>query len=255
MTQAGTCCGFLCRKKKAEQTMEDRKIPVHVAIIMDGNGRWAKKRGMPRTFGHSQGAKTVEQILEDADELGIRYLTVYAFSTENWARPAAEVKALMNLLRRYMKTALVKCTKNNVRVRVIGDKSRLAPDLQEAIAALEQETASNTGIGFQIAINYGGRDEIVRAVRRACEKGLLSDPDATDGDILDSCLDTAGIPDPDLLIRTCGEQRISNFLLWQLAYTEFYCTDVLWPDFNRYEFLRALLAYQGRNRRFGAVQA
>ena len=253
MTQAGTCCGFLCRKKKAEQTMEDRKIPVHVAIIMDGNGRWAKKRGMPRTFGHSQGAKTVEQILEDADELGIRYLTVYDFSTENWARPAAEVKALMNLLRRYMKTALVKCTKNNVRVRVIGDKSRLAPDLQEAIAALEQETASNTGIGFQIAINYGGRDEIVRAVRRACEKGLLSDPDAIDGDILDSCLDTAGIPDPDLLIRTCGEQRISNFLLWQLAYSELYFTDKAWPDFDRKELEKAIDAYNHRERRYGGL--
>ena len=233
--------------------MEDRKIPAHVAIIMDGNGRWAKKRGLPRTFGHSQGAKTVEQILEDADALGIRYLTVYAFSTENWSRPAAEVKALMNLLRRYMKTALAKCTKNNVRVRVIGDKSRLAPDLQEAIATLERETASNTGIGFQIAINYGGRDEIVRAVRRACEKGLLSDPAAIDDALLDSCLDTAGIPDPDLLIRTCGEQRISNFLLWQLAYSELYFTDKAWPDFDRKELEKAIDAYNHRERRYGGL--
>ena len=174
---------------------EDWKIPAHIAIIMDGNGRWAKKRGMPRTFGHTQGAKVVEQILEDADALGVRYLTVYAFSTENWSRPAAEVKALMNLLRRYMKTSLAKCAKNNVRIRVIGDKSMLEKDLQEAIANLEKETASNTGISFQIAINYGGRDEIVRAVRRAAEAGLLNDPGKIDAALLDGCLDTAGIPE------------------------------------------------------------
>ena len=148
----------------------ERKIPVHVAIIMDGNGRWAKKRGLPRTAGHAQGARVVEQILEDADHMGIRYLTVYAFSTENWSRPDSEVKALMNLLRTYMKTSLAKCARNNVRIRVIGDKSRLDSDLQASIANLEKETASNTGIGFQIAINYGSRDEIVRAVRKAAMK-------------------------------------------------------------------------------------
>ena len=148
-----------------EEKIQSLKVPAHIAIIMDGNGRWAKKRGMPRTFGHSQGAKVVEQILEDADHIGVKYLTVYAFSTENWSRPQTEVKALMNLLRRYMKTSLVKCAKNNVRVRVIGDKSMLDQDLQDSIADLERDTAANTGIGFQIAINYGGRDEIVRAVR------------------------------------------------------------------------------------------
>ena len=148
----------------------ERKIPVHVAIIMDGNGRWAKKRGLPRTAGHAQGARVVEQILEDADHMGIRYLTVYAFSTENWSRPDSEVKALMNLLRTYMKTSLAKCARNNVRIRVIGDKSRLDSDLQASIANLEKETASNTGIGFQIAINYGSRDEIVRALRKAAQR-------------------------------------------------------------------------------------
>ena len=232
---------------------KERKIPAHVAIIMDGNGRWAKQRGMPRTFGHSQGAKVVEQILEDADDIGIRYFTVYAFSTENWARPAAEVKALMNLLRRYMKTSLVKCAKNNVRVRVIGDKSALDPDLQESIANLEKETASNTGIGFQIAINYGGRDEILRAVRRAVQKGLPEDPSQISEALLESCLDTAGIPDPDLLIRTCGEQRISNFLLWQCAYSEFYFTDKAWPDFDRAELERAIDAFNRRERRYGGL--
>ncbi len=232
---------------------QEIRIPAHVAIIMDGNGRWARKRGMPRTYGHSQGAKVVEQILEDADDLGIRYLTVYAFSTENWSRPAAEVKTLMNLLRRYMKSSLAKCTKNNVRVRVIGDKSMLAEDLQQAIADLEEGTAANTGIGFQIAINYGGRDEIVRAMRRAARRGLLSDPDKIDETVLGDCLDTAGIPDPDLLIRTCGEQRISNFLLWQLAYSEFYFTDKAWPDFDRAELEKAIDAYNHRERRYGGL--
>ena len=236
-----------------DEIKKDWKIPTHVAIIMDGNGRWAKERGMPRTFGHSQGAKVVEQILEDADHLGVRYLTVYAFSTENWSRPAPEVKALMNLLRRYMKSSLVKCAKNNVRVRVIGDKSMLEKDLQDSIATLERETASNTGIGFQIAINYGGRDEIVRAVRQAARKGLLNDLDGIDEGLLSDCMDTAGIPDPDLLIRTCGEQRISNFLLWQLAYSEFYFTPKAWPDFDKDELIKAIEAYNHRERRYGGL--
>ena len=231
----------------------DWKIPEHVAIIMDGNGRWAKKRGMPRTFGHAQGAKVVEQILEDADDLGIKYLTVYAFSTENWSRPETEVKALMNLLRQYMKSALVKCAKNNVRVRVIGDKSALAQDLRESIAHIEEETAANTGIGFQIAINYGGRDEILRAVKKAAREGLLETPEAIDAGLIDRCLDTAGIPDPDLLIRTCGEQRISNFLLWQLAYSELYFTEKAWPDFDKKELEKAIDAYNHRERRYGGL--
>ena len=233
----------------------ERKIPVHVAIIMDGNGRWAKRRGLPRTAGHAQGARVVEQILEDADHMGIRYLTVYAFSTENWSRPDSEVKALMNLLRTYMKTSLAKCAKNNVRIRVIGDKSRLDKDLQASIANLEKETASNTGIGFQIAINYGSRDEMVRAVQAAAQKvkdGEISPEDITENFISDS-LDTCGIPDPDLLIRTGGEQRISNFLLWQTAYSELYFCDAAWPDFNKNELEKAVDAFNNRERRYGGL--
>lgn len=222
---------------------------------MDGNGRWAKRRGLPRTAGHAQGARVVEQILEDADHMGIRYLTVYAFSTENWSRPDSEVKALMNLLRTYMKTSLAKCAKNNVRIRVIGDKSRLDKDLQASIANLEKETASNTGIGFQIAINYGSRDEMVRAVQAAAQKvkdGEISPEDITENFISDS-LDTCGIPDPDLLIRTGGEQRISNFLLWQTAYSELYFCDAAWPDFNRNELEKAVDAFNNRERRYGGL--
>ena len=233
----------------------ERKIPVHVAIIMDGNGRWAKRRGLPRTAGHAQGARVVEQILEDADHMGIRYLTVYAFSTENWSRPDSEVKALMNLLRTYMKTSLAKCAKNNVRIRVIGDKSRLDKDLQASIANLEKETASNTGIGFQIAINYGSRDEMVRAVQAAVQKvkdGEIRPEDITENFISDS-LDTCGIPDPDLLIRTGGEQRISNFLLWQTAYSELYFCDAAWPDFNKKELEKAVDAFNNRERRYGGL--
>ncbi len=232
-----------------------RTIPAHVAIIMDGNGRWAKKRGLPRTMGHAQGAKVVEQILEDADHMGIRYLTVYAFSTENWTRPGTEVKALMNLLRTYMKTSLAKCAKNNVRIRVIGDKSRLDPDLQDSIRTLEEATKNNTGIGFQIAINYGSRDEITRAVRKIAQKtaaGELRPEDITEETISDA-LDTAGIPDPDLLIRTCGEERLSNFLMWQLSYSEMYFTDTAWPDFTKEELEKAVDAYNHRERRFGGL--
>lgn len=235
----------------------ERKIPVHVAIIMDGNGRWARKRGLPRTVGHTQGARTVEQILEDADHMGIRYLTVYAFSTENWSRPDSEVKALMNLLRTYMKTSLAKCARNNVKIRVIGDKSRLDRDLQISIANLEKETETNTGISFQIAINYGSRDEIVRAVRSAAERvrsGELDPSDITEELISDS-LDTYGIPDPDLLIRTGGEQRISNFLLWQTAYAELYFSEVAWPDFSKAELEKAVDAFNHRERRYGGLMS
>ena len=233
----------------------ERKIPVHVAIIMDGNGRWAKKRGLPRTAGHAQGARVVEQILEDADHMGIRYLTVYAFSTENWSRPDSEVKALMNLLRTYMKTSLAKCASNNVRIRVIGDKSRLDSDLQASIANLEKETASNTGIGFQIAINYGSRDEIVRAVRKAAMKVKETElnPEDITEDMISDELDTCGIPDPDLLIRTGGEERISNFLLWQTAYSELYFCDAAWPDFNKAELEKAIDAFNNRERRYGGL--
>ena len=234
---------------------KEYKIPAHVAIIMDGNGRWAKKRGLPRAAGHAQGARVVEQILEDADHMGIRYLTVYAFSTENWTRPDAEVKALMNLLRTYMKTSLAKCAKNNVRIRVIGDKSRLDEDLQKSIAHLEESTKDNTGIGFQIAINYGARDEMRRAVQKLAgkvQRGELALEDITE-EAISNALDTAGIPDPDLLIRTCGEERLSNFLMWQLSYSELYFTDASWPDFTKEELEKAVDAYNHRERRFGGL--
>ena len=231
-------------------------MPQHVAIILDGNGRWAKSKGMPRNYGHVQGAKTVEVICEEAYRMGIQYLTVYAFSTENWDRPADEVDALMGLLRNYMKTCLKTAAKNNMCVRVIGDKSRLDEDIRKRIGELEEATKENTGLHFQIAINYGGRDEIVRAVRKLADRvkdGTLA-PEEITQERLGNALDTAGIPEPDLLIRTCGEQRISNFLLWQLAYTEFYFTDVPWPDFTKEELAKAIEQYNARDRRYGGVK-
>lgn len=232
------------------------KIPNHVAIILDGNGRWAKAKGMPRNYGHTQGAKTVERICEEAYKMGIQYLTVYAFSTENWNRPQSEVTALMTLLRNYMKTCVKTAQKNRMCVRVIGDKSRLDEDIQKSIAELEEATKNNDGLHFQIAINYGGRDEIRRTVSDLAErvaKGQLKAEDITEAVINDS-LDTKGLPDPDLLIRTCNEQRISNFLLWQLAYTEFYFTEVAWPDFSKEELEKAVLAYNKRDRKYGLVK-
>lgn len=235
---------------------EGMKIPNHVAIILDGNGRWAKSKGMPRNYGHVQGAKTVEVICEEAYRMGIQYLTVYAFSTENWNRPQDEVEALMKLLRNYMKTCLTTAEKNRMCVRVIGDKTRLDQDLQDRIAQLEEATKDNDGLHFQVAINYGGRDEIVRAVRtlsRRVQNGEIAAEAVTDESI-GECLDTAGIPDPDLLIRTCNEQRISNFLLWQLAYTEFYFTPVAWPDFTKKDLEKAVEAYNHRNRKYGGLK-
>lgn len=236
--------------------MSATSIPQHVAIILDGNGRWAKAKGMPRNYGHMQGAKVVEDILVDARDMGIKYLTVYAFSTENWSRPEAEVSALMTILRQYLKTSIKKSMKNNVRCRVIGDRSRLSQDIQDAIAELEQATAGNTGLTFSIAINYGSRDEILRSVKKIAERvlaGEISPQDITEKMIADN-LDTDYLPDPDLLIRTCNEQRISNFLLWQCAYTEFYYTPVAWPDFNKEELQKAVDSYAGRNRKYGGLK-
>ena len=232
------------------------KIPQHVAIILDGNGRWAKAKGMPRTYGHIEGAKTVEKICEEAWRMGIKYLTVYAFSTENWKRPQEEVDALMKLLRNYMKTCLKTAAKNDMVVRVIGDKSGLADDIRESIEELEKASANNGGLNFQIAINYGSRDEIVRSVRKVMEdvKAGKIEPEQMDEAMFDSYLDTAGIPSPDLLIRTSGEQRLSNFLMWQLAYTEFYFTDVPWPAFTKEDLEKAIEKYNSRDRRFGGVK-
>ena len=231
------------------------KIPRHVAIILDGNGRWAKAKGMPRNYGHVQGAKTVETICEEAYNMGIQYLTVYAFSTENWNRPKDEVDALMKLLRNYMKNCLKTAEKNHMCVKVLGEKSRLDQDIQDRIRELEEATKDNDGLHFQIAINYGGRDELVRAMKKIAEEvaeGKFSADEITE-EMVCKHLDTAGIPDPDLLIRTCNELRISNFLLWQLAYTEFYFTPVAWPDFNKKELEKAIEAYNHRDRRYGKI--
>lgn len=230
-------------------------LPKHVAIILDGNGRWAKKRMLPRKAGHVQGSKVVEQVCEDAYNLGIKYLTVYAFSTENWKRPADEVDALMKLLERYLKNCIEQSNKNNMRVRVLGDISVLDKKMQDKIIELEKISAVNTGLNFQVALNYGGRDELLRAIKRCSSECVAGNMDINDIDeaYINSLLDTKGIPDPDLLIRTSGEQRLSNFLLWQLAYTEFYFTDVLWPDFNKNELKKAIDYYAARDRRYGGA--
>ena len=235
---------------------DDLKMPRHVAIILDGNGRWAKARHMPRNYGHVQGAKTVEVICEEAYKMGIQYLTVYAFSTENWNRPQDEVDALMKLLRDYMKNCLKTAEKNRMCVRVLGDKTGLDEDIRERIEELEEATKDNDGLHFQIAINYGGRDEIVRAAKKLARKVAAGEleSDEVSEEMISSLLDTAGIPEPDLLIRTCSELRISNFLLWQLAYTEFYVTPVPWPDFTKEELIKAVEAYNRRDRRYGGLK-
>ncbi len=235
---------------------EELNIPTHVAVIMDGNGRWAKKRLMPRNFGHKAGAKVVEQICEDAYNLGIKYLTVYAFSTENWKRSVEEVTGIMNLLRSYLTDCIERASRNNMRVRVIGDRSALDQDIVDKIDTLEKQTACYDGLNFTIALNYGGRDELLRAVRHMTEdvqNGKLRDTEI-DETTFSRYLDTWDIPDPDLLIRTSGELRLSNFLIWQLAYTEFYFTDVLWPDFTVEELKKAIRYYNGRERRYGGVK-
>jgi undecaprenyl diphosphate synthase len=232
------------------------KIPTHVAIILDGNGRWAKSKGMPRNYGHTQGAKNVEVICEAAWNMGVKYLTVYAFSTENWNRPEHEVAALMKLMRWYFKNYLKKAMKNNMRVRIIGDKNGLAPDIQKEVENLEKTTADNDGLNFQIAVNYGSRDEIIRAVKRIiadCEAGELK-AEQLDEKAFTSYLDTGEIPAPDLLIRTGGDERISNYLLWQSAYSEFYFTPIPWPDFSSEEIKKAIQEYTNRDRRYGGVK-
>ena len=237
---------------------ESYTIPQDGAIIMDGNGRGARKRRMPRTYGHVQGSKTVEQVCEAAWKMGVKYLTVYAFSTENWKRPEQEVNTLMDLLRDYMKDCIQKSSKNNMRVRVIGDITRLDEDLQLSIRELERVSAKNTGLNFQVALNYGGRDEILRAAKRLakdCAEGKISakELDAMQENDFEHYLDTKEIPSPELLIRTSGELRLSNYMLWQLAYAEFYFTDVLWPDFDKKELKKAIDYYNKRDRRFGGI--
>lgn len=231
------------------------RVPNHIAIILDGNGRWAKKRGMPRSFGHVKGCENLEDICEVAKELGVKYLTVYAFSTENWKRSKEEVDGLMKLFRNYLKKCIKISQKNNMRVKVIGDITAFDSDIQESIEKLEDFSKDFTDLHFQIALNYGSRDEITRAVNRMLEDqkaGKLETP--VSEDTISDYLDTAGIPNPDLMIRTSGELRLSNYLLWQLAYSEFYFTDVPWPDFKKEELVKAIEKYNERDRRYGGVK-
>ncbi len=236
-----------------EITLDMERIPKHIAIIMDGNGRWASKRFLAKKAGHKAGAQTLEKISQAAMDLGVKHLTVYAFSTENWKRSPEEVKDIMDLLRSYLKDYIGRAKKDNVKVDIIGDISRLDKDLQEKITELEELTKHKEQMALHIALNYGGRDELKRAVAKIGKEiaqGKLSYELITE-DTIASHLDTAGVPDPDLLIRTSGEERISNFLLWQLAYSEFTFTDKLWPDFTEEDLKSAILEYQMRDRRFG----
>ncbi|MFR1202918.1 MAG: isoprenyl transferase [Blautia sp.] len=232
------------------------KVPNHVAIILDGNGRWAKAKGMPRTYGHVKGCANLETICDDVKDLGIKYLTVYAFSTENWKRSRDEVEALMKLFRSYLKKCVKIAERNKMRVKIIGDTSVFDEVIRERIHYLEEVSKDYDELYFQIALNYGSRDEITRGVRRMAQdaaEGKLIPAQITE-ETIEGYLDTAGVPDPDLLIRTSGELRLSNFLLWQLAYTEFYFTEVPWPDFDKQELIRAIEKYNQRDRRYGGVK-
>ncbi|MGI6590628.1 MAG: isoprenyl transferase [Eggerthellaceae bacterium] len=239
--------------------LDPDRVPEHVAVIMDGNGRWAKKRAMNRLKGHRAGIEAVRETIRCAHDVGVRYLTIYSFSTENWKRSDEEVDGLMQLFAKTMLAEVDGLDEENVRVRTIGDLSRLPKDTRQAFLTAWEQTADNTGMMLLVAVNYGAREEIIQAVeacaRKTAEAGLSPEEIRITPEQFERNLYTAGIPDPDLVIRTSGEQRISNFLLWQVAYSEFYVTDVLWPDFNRYDFLRALLDYQDRDRRFGGAQA
>ena len=234
--------------------LDEGRVPQHVAVIMDGNGRWAKKRALNRLRGHKAGIEAVRETIRAASDSGVRYLTIYSFSTENWKRPDDEVEGLMELFAKTMLAEVDGLHEEHVRVRTIGDMSRLPADTRSAFEEAWEKTRGNDGMTLVVAVNYGSRQEILHAVQSIVDDAVAQGkaPVVT-GDLFESALYTGDIPDPELLIRTSGEMRVSNFLLWQLAYTEFYCTDVLWPDFNRYEFLRALLAYQARDRRFGGV--
>jgi undecaprenyl diphosphate synthase len=227
------------------------RLPVHVAVIMDGNGRWAAQRHLPRVEGHRAGIDAVRDTVETAARLGIRVLTLYAFSVENWKRPAAEVGTLMLLLKRYLRSELGTLLSNNIRFRVLGRMEELAPDIQNELRLAMERTSHNAGMLFNIALNYGGRAEIVDAARRAIADGVRAED--LDEERFARYLYTAGQPDPDLLIRTSGEMRVSNYLLWQIAYTEIYVTDTLWPDFRRRHLLEAVVAYQKRERRYGGI--
>lgn len=237
------------------ETLDKNNIPAHVAIVMDGNGRWAKKRALPRVAGHNAGMMALKEIVKKSDMVGVKYLTVYAFSTENWKRPEDEVKGIFKLLIIYMKKELDELHANNVKVHILGDYKRLPKDAVDALEYSLEKTKNNTGLQFNIALNYGGRDEVLRSVRqigRDIAEGRLSPEDVTEETIA-SHLYTVGMPDPDVIIRTSGEERLSNYLLWQGAYSELVFTDVLWPDFTPAEYEKTLAEYQGRKRRYGGI--
>ena len=246
---------FLKRRPAAADQVDFDHLPRHVAIIMDGNGRWAKKRGLPRTAGHAAGAENFRTIATYCKDIGLEYLTVYAFSTENWKRPAEEVSAIMGLLKKYLLEAISRMERDRVKMRFFGDISPLDPELQALCRRTEEISTHYEGCQVNICLNYGGRDEVLRAVKAFAEECVRGDkkPGDLTEEAFGSYLFSAGVPDPDLVIRPSGEIRISNFLLWQSAYAEFYFTDVLWPDFTKEELNKALEAYQGRSRRFGGV--
>jgi len=234
---------------------DNLNVPQHIAVIMDGNGRWAKARGLPRLAGHKKGAEAVRRIVKNSGELGIKYLTLYSFSSENWNRPLEEISGLMGLLRRYLKSEIAELHGKDVRFKVIGNRSRLADDIVRLIEDAETMTERNTGLTLVLALSYGGRQEIAEAVRniaKSTELGLIKS-EAIDEDVFSAYLNTASMPDPDLLIRTSGEKRISNFLLWQLAYAEMYFTDKYWPEFGKSDLVDAIEEFQKRDRRFGAT--
>ena len=243
------------RKSKINKSIDYDRLPVHIGVIMDGNGRWAKKRGLPRSAGHSAGADSLKKIVTECNNMGIKYITVYAFSTENWKRPKEEVDYLMNLLMDYLKNAETTLAGENVVIKAIGSRRELSDELCEQIKKTEEFTKNNDGIVMNIALNYGSREEIVNSVKTICknvQNGEYSIDDINAQMISDN-LYTKSQPDPDLIIRTSGEERISNFLLWQLAYSELWFTDKLWPDFNVHDLHRAIIDYQNRNRRYGGV--
>lgn len=240
---------------EVQTASHDTAVPVHVCVIMDGNGRWASSRGLPRAEGHRRGADAARAVIKEAARLGVKYLTLFGFSSENWKRPSGEVTDLMGLLRLYLRKELAELHKQGVRFRVIGERARLPEDVQELIATAEKRTQDNTGLNLVIALSYGARVEILNAAKTLAQKvklGLLEASDIDEG-VFSAHLETADIPDPDLLIRTSGEQRLSNFLLWQCAYTEFVFTDVLWPDFGAQDLRDAIETFQSRERRYGAL--
>lgn len=253
---------FWFNKKQKQQSdnylemIDKNNIPKHIAIIMDGNGRWAKKRNMPRTYGHRAGVETIRDVVKASSEIGVKYLTLYAFSTENWKRPSDEVNALMNLLVEYLRKEVEELHRNNVIVNAIGDISKLPQICQDELKKAFEKTKNNTGLTLNLALNYGGRDEILKAVKKIVQKVENGDikTDEIDEKTFSDCLFTASMPDPDLLIRPSGEYRLSNFLLWQIAYSEFWFSDICWPDFNRQHLYRAIYEYQNRDRRFGGIK-